>query len=136
MSFKDKYSFAEFLIKKGATLPAFMVKVGKDGDGFVTDPTGATVKFTMSLRTDPTAIKVNAAAAVIQSVSLNSDGTYYAELVYQWVSGDTDTVNEYDGEFEVTIGADKIYIPAGDPQTDGSLKNKFFPIEVHDRLAA
>jgi len=136
MSFKDDYSFAETLIKRGATLPAFMVKVGKDGDGFVSDPTGATVKFTMALRTDPTSIKVNAAAAVIQNVSLNSDGTYYAELVYQWVSADTDTEGEYDGEFEVTIGTDKLYIPAGDPQSDGSLKNKFVPIEVHGRLAA
>ncbi len=135
MSFIDKYSLAEFLIKKGATLPALMVKVGENGDGFVQDPDGATVKFTMTKREDHTTIKVNAQSATIQNISTNSDGTYYAELVYGWDSADTNTEEEYAGEFEVTIGADLIYIPAGDPQTDGSLKNKFIPIEVHERLA-
>ncbi len=100
---------------KGDTLPALQVNVGESNDGkkengFVTDPTGAIVKFSMWKIEDET-IKVNAAAGSVQNVALNSDGTYYAELVYAWVAADVDTKGQYPGRFTLTIGADTISIP-------------------------
>ena len=128
--------FREAVFKKGGTLPALEIVVGQDGyDGFTTDPTGATVKFNMVLRSDHATYKVTAAAGSIQDISLLDDGTYQATLVYAWILADRDTVKQYDGEYEVTIGADIIHIPTGEVDEDLKEIRKYIPISIVESLS-
>ena len=84
-----------FFIKKNDTLPDLTATL-RDGDFAVVDLTGATVRFNM--RDASGTVKINNVGA---SIVVAVDGT----VKYEWVTGDTDTAGEFDGEFEVTFGA-------------------------------
>lgn len=119
--------FEEQIFKVGATSPIMLIKVGEGGNGFANDPTGATVLFSMVLRSEPTGTpKVNDASAVIQNIKENVDGTWYAELYYNWQSANVDTAKEYNGDFKVTKGV-VIIVPKGEI-IDGQVVNKYIPI--------
>lgn len=55
--------------------------------------TSATVKFFMKLPAGG-ALKVNGTATIVNPATW--------QFAYQWVTGDTDTAGDYNGEFEVT----------------------------------
>lgn len=83
---------AAFRIKKGDLLPKISGTC-EDANGPVDLTTASSVRFLMGLPGSSTN-KVAAPAAFVSK----PDGT----VEYAWVSGDTDTVGEYDAEFEVT----------------------------------
>ena len=99
-----------FDIKLNDTLPALSIIVGDGSNGFTSDPTGATVVFNMRKVKDDIA-KITNGSGSIGSISTNTDGTYKATISYAWQGVDTDTLEEYWGEFKVTIGSDIISIP-------------------------
>lgn len=81
-----------FYIKKGDTSPALLVDLTPTG----VDITGATaVVFNMRARNGG-AVKISRAAASIVTP------TNPARVRYDWTAINTDTVGNYDGEFEVT----------------------------------
>ena len=83
-----------FYIKQGDTVPALEVFL-KDAFGAPVNVTGATIKF--SMRVKPAgAVKVSSQAA-----SIVTAGT--GRVKYAWVAANTDTADEYEGEFEVTF---------------------------------
>lgn len=126
--------FPEVIRKRDDRWPPLIITVGNVSDGFTADPTAATVNFTMVKRSDHASIKVDDKAASIQNVSLNDDETYRAELVYTWAVGDLDTVEEYDGEFTVTIGGTPARVPEGKKNEDGTIEDKFIPLTVVERI--
>lgn len=103
-------------IKQNDTLPALVAYL-YNPDGSVVDLTGATVKFIMRL-TSGGAAKVDTAATVVTATS--------GYVKYSWVAADTDTVGEYEGEFEVTFSGGAI-------QTYPN--SKYIKIKVVDDIA-
>ncbi len=82
-----------FYIKQNDTSPALQVTL-KDGDGNAVDVTGATTVFSMSVGgvtkvSEQSVTAVTAASGIVK---------------YDWQAGDTGTVGNYLGEFEVTFG--------------------------------
>jgi hypothetical protein len=67
----------------------------KDENNAVIDLTGATVRYTLR-NTDTLALKINRAAAVIESPATGGIAHY------QFVAGDVDTSGTYEEEWEVT----------------------------------
>lgn len=105
-----------FYIKQNDTLPAISAQL-VDADGTVPDITGATVKFIMRL-TSGGAAKVDASATIVTAATAN--------VKYGWIGADTDTVGDYEGEFEVTLAT-------GGIQTYPN--SKYIPIKVMDDIA-
>ena len=83
-----------FYIKENDTSPVLEVTL-QDSDGDAVDVTGATVRFHMRAIGSTTA-KVNAAATIVTAAS--------GVVRYTWQTGDTDTIGEFEGEFQVTFG--------------------------------
>lgn len=82
----------DFFIKQNDTSPALAVTL-QDDDGNAIDLTGASVDFHMSPLDDST-LMVDSAATIADASA--------GEVKYEWSSGDTDTVQRYEAEFEVT----------------------------------
>ena len=85
-------------MKQNDTLPAIIAQL-VDADGSIPDLTGAAVKFIMRLRSGGAA-KVNASATIIAAAT--------GDVKYSWSAADTDTVGDYEGEFEVTFSGGAI----------------------------
>jgi hypothetical protein len=82
-----------FYMKQNDTAPSIRANI-KNGDGTAIDLTSASVRFHM--RTiGGTSSKVDAAGVII---SPPENGI----VQYDWIAADTDTVDSYQAEFEVT----------------------------------
>ena len=82
-----------FYLKQNDTAPSIRANL-KDGDGAAIDLTGASIRFHMRTIGGTTS-KVDAAGYVISPPASGS-------VQYNWVGADTDTVDSYQAEFEVT----------------------------------
>ena len=88
-----------FYIKANDTA-SFITRELKDAFGATVNVTGARVVF--SMRVKPAgAIKVDAETAVIVT-----GGT--GRVRYEWIAANTNTADEYEGEFQVTYANGKI----------------------------
>ena len=88
-----------FYIKANDTA-SFITRDLKDAFGSPVNVTGAAVKF--SMRVKPAgSIKVDAEDAVIVT-----GGT--GRVRYEWIAANTNTADEYEGEFQVTYATGKI----------------------------
>lgn len=83
----------DFYLKRGDTRPKLRKNL-VDATGANPNITGATVVFIMKAQ-GATSPKINRAAVAI------IDGPT-ALVEYTWITGDSDTSGEYEGEFEVT----------------------------------
>lgn len=82
-----------FYIKQNDTSPAIRVTCLDAADAVV-PVTGAAIEFHMTEVGEETA-KVNAAGTIIDGAG--------GIVEYQWVTGDTDTIGKFKGEFQVTF---------------------------------
>jgi len=102
----------KFKIKQNDTLPQLKFQLKP-----AVDLTGATVVFNM--RTIAGSLKINRKSATVESIDPPIVG-------YQFDGTDTNTVDSYEGEFEVTFADSNI----GTFPNDG-----YIPIEVTDDIA-
>lgn len=109
---------AEFTIKQNDTSPALKIQC-IDNSGTAIDITGADVEFHMIDDADGTE-KVNSSSGT--TITDASNG--YVQ--YEWSTGDTDTVGQYDAEFQVTY-------------SDGTIEtfpnNGFITVNIHEEGA-
>lgn len=105
-----------FNIKQNDTLPVITATLF-DVNGSIVNLDGATVSFKMRQAGSTTA-KVNASAAVADAAK--------GKVTYSWSASDTDTVGEFEGEFQVTYSG-------GGIQTFPN--NKYIEIEITDDIA-
>lgn len=82
-----------FYIKQNDTSPALKV-ILKDSADVVIPVTGASVILHMRAKTTGT-VKVSAAGEVVDGAA--------GIVQYEWAAGDTDTVGDYEAEFQVTF---------------------------------
>lgn len=97
---------ANWIMKKNDLLPVLTVTL-EDANGAI-DLSGATsAKFKMILKDDLGGTpKIDATAAIDPDQVTNK-----GKVTYTWVSGDTDTVGTFLGEFEVLYGAKPLTFP-------------------------
>ena len=88
-----------FYIKENDTA-SFLTRDLKDAFGAPVNVTGAAVKFSMRVKPAGT-VKVDAVDAVIVTA-----GT--GRVRYEWTAANTNTADEYEGEFQVTYANGKI----------------------------
>ena len=88
-----------FYIKQNATA-SFITRDLKDAFGAPVNVTGATVKFSMRVKPAGT-VKVDDQDAVVVTA-----GT--GRVRYEWTAANTNTADEYEGEFQVTYANGKI----------------------------
>jgi len=105
-----------FYIKQNDTRPIITATL-IDGDGSTVNLDGATVAFKMRKLGESTA-KVDSSATVADATK--------GKVTYTWSASDTDTVGEYEGEFQVTFAG-------GGIQTYPN--NKYIDIEITDDIA-
>ena len=84
---------AHFYMKQNDTTPAIRVDLVDANDQAV-NLTGSTVVFNMRVKPAGT-VKVNGASATGVDANLG-------RVEYPWVAADTDTADDYEGEFQVT----------------------------------
>lgn len=65
----------------------------KDAAGTLVNLTGAAVKFLMRSANDPSVVKVNAAANILDALN--------GKVSYTWAAGDTNTAGDYYVEWQV-----------------------------------
>jgi hypothetical protein len=83
---------AVFSIKQNDTAPALQASLF-DASGAALDLSGASARFHLRKR-DGTTTLIDAAATIVTASP--------AVVSYSWAAGDTDTVGEYEAEFEIT----------------------------------
>ena len=105
-----------FYIKQNDTRPIMSATL-IDGNGSTVNLDGATVAFKMRAVGGSTA-KVDASASIAEATK--------GKVTYTFTASDTNTVGEYEGEFEVTFAG-------GGIQTYPN--NKYIEIEVVDDIA-
>ncbi len=105
-----------FYIKQNDTRPIITATL-IDGDGSTVNLDGASVSFKMR-KLGETVAKVDSSASVADA----SNG----KVTYTWVALNTDTVGEYEGEFQVTFAG-------GGIQTYPN--NSYIQIEILDDIA-
>lgn len=88
-----------FYMKRGDTRPELQVTL-KDGTGTAVNVTGTTIKFSMKNKLTGQ-LKINEGTVTIVTAASGV-------VKYTWVAADTDTVGEYEAEFEVTFGGGAI----------------------------
>ena len=88
-----------FYIKENDTA-SFLTRDLKDAFGAPVNVTGAAVVFSMRVKPAGT-LKVTR-----QTCAIVSGGT--GRVRYEWIADDTDTADEYEGEFQVTYANGKI----------------------------
>ena len=88
-----------FYIKQNDTA-SFLTRDLKDAFGAPVNVTGATVVFSMRVKPAGT-VKVNAQACNLVTAGIG-------RVRYEWVAANTDTADEYEGEFQVTYANGKI----------------------------
>ena len=88
-----------FYIKQNDTA-SFLTRDLKDAFGAPVNVTGAGIKFSMRVKPAGT-VKVDAASAAIVTA-----GT--GRVRYEWTAANTNTADEYEGEFQVTYANGKI----------------------------
>ena len=86
----------DFWIKQNDTFPALQVTL-KDEDGASVNLSGTTVVFNMRDTATETLKINNQTATVVDALN--------GVVEYRWATGDTDTVDSYEAEFEVTYGS-------------------------------
>ena len=87
-----------FFIKQNDTGPVITASL-KDADNAAINLTGATVRFHMRA-VGSTSAKVDQAAIVTDETG--------GSVKYEWQSGDTDTVGQFQAEFEVTYASNRV----------------------------
>lgn len=89
-------------IKQNDTWPPVQATLNQTIDGVESpiDLTGATVKFMMRPTSGGTA-KVNAAAVLVAPATSGV-------VRYDWIAGDTDTVDDYEYEWQITFGDGRV----------------------------
>ena len=87
-------SVPTFYVKQNDTLPVLEVFL-KDAYGAPVNLTGSTIKFSMRVKPAGT-VKVSLGTADIVAAGAG-------RVKYAWVAANTDTVNDYEGEFQVTF---------------------------------
>lgn len=87
-----------FFIKQNDTGPVITASL-KDADYAAIDLTGATVRFLMRA-VGSTSAKVDQSATVTDEAG--------GLVKYEWQSGDTDTVGQFQAEFEVTYATNRV----------------------------
>ena len=105
-----------FEIKRNDLRPVLIANL-VDAEGAIVALTGASLRFHMK-KAGATTTKVDAAATITTAAS--------GLVRYTWLSGDTDTHGDYEGEFEVTYSG-------GDMQTFPV--NGYIPISILADLA-
>ena len=88
---------ADFTIKQHDTWPALSATLS-DQSGLINLTTATTVK--LILKTASGSATITGTCAIDDAVN--------GEVSYAWVSPDTDTVNSYNGEFEITWSNGKV----------------------------
>jgi hypothetical protein len=87
---------ADFTMKANDRLPSIAATLSYS-DGASVDLTNCTVKFIMRIKTGAVAAKIDAEAVIVDAPT--------GKVRYDWALGDTDTVGEYNAEWEVTDAA-------------------------------
>ena len=95
---------ADFDIKRGDTYPFFQALL-EDKNGPV-DLTGAEVRLLLKTKGTTPTIVVNQIMTIVTDQLDNPDGPYNVE--YEWAPADTASVQDLDGEIQVTWGDGEI----------------------------
>ncbi len=93
------------------------------------DPAAGVVTFSMRKKDDvikQRIAKISNAAATLDSVTNNGDGTFTIKVSYSFVSGNLDTIGEYHGEFKLVKSGITNFFPD---------EQQGFPINVIDDIS-
>ena len=114
-----------FEIRKGDRLPPYLVDA-LDKDANPIDLSGQTaIVFSMRDRST-NVLKISQVAGSLEE---GGDGATFNRMRYDWQATDTDTVGQFEGEFELTFSPGvKRSFPASEKQT--------LIIQVHDDISA
>tara|TARA_Y100000310_G_scaffold124109_1_gene122851 strand:- start:561 stop:893 length:333 start_codon:yes stop_codon:yes gene_type:complete len=90
---------SHFYIKQNDTRPAITANLTDANDAAV-NLTGSSVKFNMRVEPAGTT-KISLGAAIIENAEAG-------QVSYSWTSSNTDTADDYEGEFQVTFAGGSV----------------------------